>query len=147
MKALLQRVEYGIVRVAGEEVGRCGRGLLIFLGVVRGDESVQARRLARRTAEFRCFADDRGRMNRSALEVGGEALVISQVTLAQNARKGRRPSFDGAAEPALAETLWLEFARTLEELGLATQRGRFGAHMSVESVNDGPVTFLLEEGS
>jgi D-tyrosyl-tRNA(Tyr) deacylase len=145
MKAIVQRVSRASVRVDGEVVGRCARGMLILLGVLRGDGAGEARRLAERIARFRFFPDEQGRMNVSAIEGGFGALVISQFTLAADGRKGRRPSFDRAAPPAEAEPLYEAFADTLRELGLATDTGVFGARMEVELVNDGPVTFDLTE--
>ena len=145
MKAVVQRVARGEVRVAGEVVGRVGYGMLILLGIMRGDGERQADALAARIARFRFFPDDEGRMNRAAREVGAGALVVSQFTLAADGRKGRRPSFDRAAPPDLAEALYEHFAHALTDAGLATQTGRFGALMEVETVGDGPVTFVLEE--
>jgi len=144
VKAVVQRVERAAVRVDGEEVARIDAGMLVLLGVMRGDGPRQAEELAERVARFRFFRDEEGRMNLSALDVGGEALVVSQFTLAADGRKGRRPSFDRAAPPAEAEALYEHFVRRLRELGLACGTGRFGAMMSVELVNDGPVTFVLE---
>jgi D-tyrosyl-tRNA(Tyr) deacylase len=141
----VQRVARAEVRVAGAVVARIERGLLVLLGVLRGDDEARAVRFAERIAGWRCFPDGAGRMNRSLLEIGGAALVVSQVTLAADGRKGRRPSLDGAAEPALARALYVRFARALRELGVPCQTGEFGAAMEVELVNDGPVTFCLEE--
>lgn len=147
MKVVLQRVKRAEVRVAGAPVGRIERGLVILLGVMRGDDAACARRFAERLARWRCFADGQGRMNLALLESGGAALVVSQVTLAADGSKGRRPSLDAAAEPVLARELYLEFVRALEALGVACATGVFGAEMEVELVNDGPVTFVLEEPS
>jgi D-aminoacyl-tRNA deacylase len=133
------------VHVAGELVGEVGRGMLVFLGVMQGDQEALALRLAERVARFRFFPDERERMNRSALDEGLGALVISQFTLAADGRKGRRPSFDQAAPPELAEPLYEAFVARLRELGVPTETGSFGAKMSVALVNDGPVTFVLEE--
>jgi len=144
MKAVLQRVTRAAVRVEGEVVGEIGAGVLVLLGVLAGDGEREADGLAERTAAYRFFRDEGGRMNRSVLEAGGSALVVSQFTLAADGRKGRRPSFDRAAPPALAEALFERFVRRLRELGVPTRTGRFGAMMEVELVNDGPVTFLLE---
>lgn len=144
MKALVQRVSRAEVRVDGAVVGRCGPGMLVLLGVERTDGDRECARLAEKVARYRFFADEEGRMNRSVLDADGEALVVSQVTLA-TVGKGRRPSFDRAAPPELADRLYLEFARALEGLGVPTETGAFGAMMEVELVNDGPVTFLLEE--
>jgi len=144
MKAVLQRVARAAVRVDGEVVGEIGPGVLILLGVIRGDGVGEADWLAERSAAFRFFRDDEGRMNRSVLEVGGSALVVSQFTLAADGRKGRRPSFDKAAAPEQAEGLCEHFVERLRALGVPTETGRFGAMMEVELVNDGPVTFVLE---
>ena len=141
----MQRVTRAEVRVAGESVGRIERGLLVLLGVMRGDDQACARRFAERIARWRCFGDEHGRMNRDLSEVGGGALVVSQVTLAADVKKGRRPSLDAAAEPEPARALYQDFVRALEELGVPCRQGVFGAAMEVELVNDGPVTFSLEE--
>lgn len=145
MRVVLQRVRRAQVRVEGRTVGEIGPGLLALLGVLRGDRAEEASRLAQRVARWRCFRDETGRMNRSALDCGAQILVVSQFTLASDGRGGRRPSFDRAAPPELAEPLYEGFAASLEALGLAVGRGRFGAAMEVELVNDGPVTFVLDE--
>lgn len=145
MKVVVQRVTRAGVRIDGGSVASIGRGMLLFLGVMQGDGEAQARRLAERVARFRFFPDEDANMNLSAIDVGAEALVVSQFTLAADGRKGRRPSFDRAAPPDLAEPLYRSFLQALEGLGLACSSGRFGAMMQVELVNDGPVTFLLEE--
>ncbi len=141
----MQRVSRAQVRVDGAPVGEIERGMVVLLGVMSGDRADEARRLAERCATFRFFADEEGRMNRSILDVGGRALVVSQVTLAADGRKGRRPSLDDAAAPERARELYETFVAALEALGVACRTGRFGALMEVELVNDGPVTFLLEE--
>lgn len=141
----MQRVSRACVRVEGEVVGRTGPGMLVLLGVMRGDGLREARRLAEKIARLRFFEDEAGRMNLSALDLGLSALVVSQFTLAADGRKGRRPSFDRAAPPAQAEPLVGEFVAALRELGMATETGRFGARMLVELENEGPVTFHLEE--
>lgn len=146
MKAVVQRVTRAEVRVGGEARGRCGRGLVVLLGVLRGDREEDAEKLAGRIARLRFFPDAEGRMNRSALEVGAEALVISQFTLAATGRRGRRPSFDRAAPPEVAEPIYQAFVHALGALGVPVQTGVFGAKMEVELVNDGPVTFALDEG-
>jgi len=145
LKAVLQRVSRAAVRVDGETVGACAAGVLVLLGVMKGDEEAQAERLAERIAHFRFFRDANGRMNDSLLDCAGEALVISQFTLAADGRKGRRPSFDRAAPPEYAEVLYEHFVAHLRSLGPAVQTGVFGAMMEVELTNDGPVTFSLEE--
>lgn len=143
----MQRVLEAEVSVDGEVVGRAGPGLLILVCALQGDTDVQAERLARKIAGFRCFHDERGRMGRSLVEVEGEALVVSQFTLAADGRKGRRPSFDRALAPSEAEPLVERFVELLAQEGVPVQTGRFGAAMKVSLVNDGPVTFVLEEGS
>jgi D-tyrosyl-tRNA(Tyr) deacylase len=145
MKAVVQRVQRAEVRVDGECVGRIAAGMLVLLGVLRGDGEGEAVKLAERIARFRFFSDEDGRMNLSALETGAAALVVSQVTLAADGRKGRRPSLDAAALPAEAEALYDVFVARLRALGMRCETGAFGAMMAVELVNDGPVTFALEE--
>jgi len=132
------------VRVGGEVVGATGPGLLVLLGVGRDDDAATAEALARRVAELRIFSDDAGRTNRSLLEVGGGALVISQFTLYADTRRGRRPSFTDAAPPDVATALYDRFCAALEVLGPRVGRGRFGAVMAVELVNDGPFTIWLD---
>jgi D-tyrosyl-tRNA(Tyr) deacylase len=145
LKAVIQRVSRACVRVDGEVVGRIEAGMVVLLGVMRGDGEAEALRLAERVASFRFFADEHGRMNRAAGEVEGAALVVSQFTLAADGRKGRRPSFDAAAPPDVAEPLYTRFVEALAGAGLVTATGRFGARMEVELIGDGPVTFVLEE--
>jgi D-aminoacyl-tRNA deacylase len=144
MRALLQRVARAEVRVDGEAVGSCGRGLLVLLGVGHGDDQALATSLARRVAELRIFDDDAGRTNLSLLDVGGDALVVSQFTLYADTRRGRRPGFTDAAPPAEAERLYGAFADALASLGPRVGRGRFGNVMEVELVNDGPFTIWLD---
>lgn len=143
MLALLQRVANASVVVDGETVGAIGRGLLVFLGVQRGDDLAHCERLAAKVVNYRLFADDQGRMNRSVAQSGGGVLVVSQFTLVADTRKGLRPSFTPAAEPALAESLYEAFVTRLESSVSSVQTGRFGADMRVSLCNDGPVTFLL----
>lgn len=145
MKAVLQRVTRAEVRVAGLRVGAIERGLVVLLGVMKGDDGAVAERLAERIASFRCFPDEEGRMNRALVESGGAALVVSQITLAADGRKGRRPSFDRAADPEPAQALYRAFVAALARRGVPTAEGVFRAQMEVELVNDGPVTFVLEE--
>lgn len=144
MKAVLQRVSEARVAVDGQVLGEIGRGLVILLGVARGDEESDARVLAAKTARLRIFSDDQGKFNLSLLDTGGQALVISQFTLLASTRRGRRPSFDEAAAPGLAETLVRRFSQLLEDEGVPVETGRFGAHMLVTIQNDGPVTILLD---
>ena len=145
MIALVQRVSSASVRVDGETVGEVGRGLLVLLGVVRGDGPGQADWLASKVAALRVFPDGEGRMNRSLVDVGGDALVVSQFTLAGDARKGTRPSYVRAAAPDVADPLYRAFCdRLAETLGRPVATGRFGAAMEVALVNDGPVTLWIE---
>jgi D-tyrosyl-tRNA(Tyr) deacylase len=144
MKVLLQRVSRAAVRVNGETVGRVGAGLVVFVGVEQGDEREDADYLADKAAELRVFPDDRGKMNRSVEETGGELLVVSQFTLAASTRRGRRPSYSGAARPELAVPLYERFINRLRSRGLRVAAGVFQAMMEVELVNDGPVTILLD---
>ena len=144
MRALLQRATRAIVRVEGEAVGTIGEGLVVLLGIGPADNEAIADDLARRTAELRIFRDDEGRTNRSLLETGGEALVVSQFTLYADTSRGRRPGFTGAAPAELAQRLWLRYASALEGLGVSVARGQFGAEMQVELVNDGPFTIWLD---
>jgi D-tyrosyl-tRNA(Tyr) deacylase len=131
--------------VEGEEIARIGSGLLIFLGVAASDPPEAAPRLAERCATYRIFEDEERRMNRSVIDVAGEALVVSQFTLVADVSRGRRPGFDPAAPPAAAEAEYARFCAALEGAGVrAVRRGRFGATMNVELVNKGPATFLLE---
>lgn len=144
MRIVLQRVRSGRVSVAGRQIAAVGPGLVLLLGIAPTDGETQARLLAEKVANLRIFADEQGKMNRSVLEVGGEALVVSQFTLYADARKGRRPSFTDAAAPELADPLVSQFAALLAERGVPTQNGVFGADMLVEIANDGPVTIILE---
>jgi len=144
VKALLQRVTGASVSVAGEEVGRIGRGLVVFVGVASGDTERDAQYLAQKTASLRIFADEAGRFNLSALDIKGELLVVSQFTLLADTRKGRRPSFVEAAPPAQAEVLFEQFVEEARATGLKVETGRFQQYMQVEIHNDGPVTILLD---
>ncbi len=144
MKALLQRVTGASVSVAGEVVGRIGRGLLIFVGVASGDTEKDAQYLAQKAVDLRIFPDEAGKFNLSALDIKGELLVVSQFTLMANTKKGRRPSFVEAAPPAQAEELFEQFVAQARASGLKVQTGRFQQYMQVEIHNDGPVTILLD---
>jgi D-tyrosyl-tRNA(Tyr) deacylase len=144
MRVVLQRVSRASVRVEDDTVGEIGPGLLALVGVREGDETVEAMRLATKTAELRIFPDDEGRFNRSLLEAGGEVLIVSQFTLYADTRRGRRPSFLAAARPEVAEPLVEVYAQALEASGINVARGRFGAHMQVELVNEGPVTVIID---
>ncbi len=147
MKAVLQRVASASVAVGGQTVGAIGRGILVLLGIERGDGDADVTWMARKIAELRMFEDDAGKMNRSVEEVGGEVLVVSQFTLCADCRKGRRPGFDNAAEPERAEALYEAVAKALRTRGLRVATGRFAAMMDVSLVNTGPVTFLLDSPS
>ncbi len=144
MKALLQRVTGASVSVAGETVGRIGRGLVVFVGVAGGDTEKDARYLVQKTISLRIFADEAGRFNLSALDIKGELLVVSQFTLLADTRKGRRPGFAGAAPPAQAEVLFERFVADARTSGLKVETERFPQYMQVEIHNDGPVTILLD---
>ena len=144
MRAVIQRVARAAVTVEGETVGEIGRGLVVLLGVAQVDEREQARRLATKTAELRIFTDAEGKFNLSLLDVGGEALVVSQFTLLADARKGRRPSFVEAAPPEVAEPLVEEFVAALREKGVRVATGCFRAKMLVDIQNEGPVTVILD---
>jgi len=145
MRALLQRVRHAQVSVDGRLVAEIGGGLVILLGIGRQDGDEQARFLAGKVAALRIFEDSTGKFNRSLLDVGGEALVVSQFTLYGDADKGRRPSFSAAAPPEIARPLVDRFAALLASQGVPTRSGVFGAHMQVELENDGPVTIWLEK--
>lgn len=143
MRALLQRVTRAEVRVDGAVVGAIGPGLLVLLGVGHDDDAATADTLARRVCELRIFEDEAGKTNRSLLDTGGEALVVSQFTLYADTSRGRRPGFIDAAAPDVARALWLGFAAGIEAQGVRVARGEFGAEMEVELVNDGPFTIWL----
>ena len=143
MRAVVQRVSRASVRVDGEAVGEVGRGLLILLGVGPGDDEAIARGLADKIVGMRIFEDAQGKTNLSAVDVGAEVLVVSQFTLYADLSRGRRPGFTGAAPPSLAQPLVERFAALVAERGLKVATGRFGAHMAVELINDGPVTIVL----
>jgi D-tyrosyl-tRNA(Tyr) deacylase len=130
--------------VDGETVGAIGSGLLVLVGVGKDDSPAQALNIAEKVAHLRLFPDDAGRMDRSVVDIGGEVLVVSQFTLYGDARKGRRPSYAHAAAGEPANTLYLAVCAELRRLGLRVETGRFGAHMHVEMVGDGPVTILLD---
>jgi len=144
MRALVQRVRSGRVSVRDQVLAETGPGVVILLGVGPEDGEEQARYLVEKIANLRIFEDADGKMNLSLLDVRGEAIVVSQFTLFADTRKGRRPSFIGAAPPEIASPLVDRFAGLLEAQGVPTQTGQFGAHMLVEIANDGPVTIWLE---
>ncbi len=144
MRAVLTRVKYASVTIDGETVGKIGPGFLILLGVGPEDTEEHARVLAEKALGLRIFEDENGKMNLGLDAIGGEVLVVSQFTLYGNCRKGRRPSFTEAAGPELGNALYEKFLSICEELGYPPQHGRFGADMKVESLNDGPVTLILD---
>ena len=144
MRAVVQRVRHAAVVVEGRVVGRIGPGLLVFVGVANADGPGDVEYIAAKIRDLRVFPDDTGRMNRSVVETNGSVLVVSQFTLQADCRKGRRPSFDGAAAPPLAQALYEAVVTTLRGAGLTVETGRFQAHMDVELLNDGPVTMLLD---
>lgn len=144
MRALIQRVSHGKVTVADEVIAEIQKGIVVLLGVGHEDGAAQAEYLAKKIAELRIFEDADGKTNLSLLDVGGEAIVVSQFTLYADTRKGRRPSFINAAHPDIAEPLVNYFVEQMKEHGIPTQTGKFGAHMLVEIDNDGPVTIWME---
>jgi D-aminoacyl-tRNA deacylase len=144
MKAVIQRVSEASVRVAGETVGAIDHGILVLLGVEKGDGTADAAWLASKIADLRIFEDEAGKMNRSVREAGGAILAVSQFTLAGNCAKGRRPSFDTAAPPDEGQRLYEQFVACMRETGLPVATGIFQADMQVSLVNDGPVTFILD---
>ena len=144
MKALLQRVTCASVSVEREIAGEIGPGLVVFLGVADGDTHEDAQYLARKIVELRIFTDTDGKFNLSAADINGELLLVSQFTLLANTRKGRRPSFTGAASPETAEALFNQFVAYARATGLKVETGRFQQHMLVEIHNDGPVTIMID---
>ena len=144
MRALIQRVSQAAVTVDGQEIAAIGKGLLVLVCAMQGDKEPDATRLAARIAKLRVFRDDAGKMNLSVLNAGHAALVVSQFTLAADTSRGNRPGFSGAAKPDEAETLYLQFAHALRDLGVPTDTGQFGADMAVNLTNDGPVTLWLD---
>ena len=147
MRAVVQRVSEASVSVASDVVARIGVGFLVLLGIAEDDTGDDAIRMAGKVARLRLFADERGRFDLSLLDVGGEALVVSQFTLIADARRGNRPSFTAAAPPEVADALYRLFCQELETAGVRVARGVFGATMQVGLVNDGPVTVVLDSGS
>lgn len=144
MRAVIQRVKSASVSVDGGVIGKIDRGLVVLLGVGVNDSESDAAWLADKTANLRIFEDEEGKMNLSVLDVGGQALVVSQFTLYGDARKGRRPSFTDAAPPEKADELYQRYVELLEKAGVGVQTGRFHAKMLVDIQNDGPVTLLLD---
>lgn len=144
MRAVIQRVLQGRVEVNGQQISHIDKGLLVYLSVGKTDTVRDAQFMAEKLVNLRIFADETGKMNRGLLDVGGSILLVSNFTLHGDCRKGRRPSFDAAAEPKLAQQLYEKLIELIAEQGVAVEKGAFGEHMQVSSVNDGPVTFLLD---
>ena len=144
MRAVIQRVAEAKVEVDGQVIGAVGRGLLVYLGVGKEDTEADAQFMADKLVNLRIFADEAGKMNRSVMEIGGGVLLVSNFTLQGDCRKGRRPGFDAAADPQLAEPLYEKVAELIAQADIVVGKGSFGAHMHVTSINDGPVTFLLD---
>jgi len=144
MRAVLQRVREAQVRVDGAMIGQCGAGLMILVCAMQGDTEAAADKLALKISKLRMFKDDAGKMNRSLVDIGGAALVVSQFTLAADTSRGNRPGFSAAAAPEDGARLYEHFAARLAALGIAVETGRFGADMQVSLVNDGPVTLWVE---
>jgi D-tyrosyl-tRNA(Tyr) deacylase len=147
MRLVLQRVSRAEVRVGGEVVGSIGQGLLVLVGVEKGDDASVAEEAAHKVAGLRMFEDEAGKMNRNVIDAGGAALVVSQFTLAADLSRGRRPGFERALAPGESAPLCDQFARALELSGVPVATGRFGAQMDVELVNRGPVTFVVDVGN
>ena len=144
MRALVQRAARGSVDVAGERIGEIGPGLVILLGITHSDTEKEAAFVAEKCMNLRIFEDEAGKMNRSLLDIGGEALIVSQFTLYGDCTQGRRPFFGGAAEPQVAIPLYEAFIAEVKKLGVPVATGRFGAYMQLEIHNDGPVTLMVE---
>jgi D-tyrosyl-tRNA(Tyr) deacylase len=144
MRAVIQRVREAKVEVEGKLIGQTGPGLLVYLSVGKEDTESDAQFLADKLVNLRIFADEAGKMNRSVVDIGGGILLVSNFTLHGDCRKGRRPGFDAAAEPGRAETLYEKVVGLIAQQGVRIEKGSFGAYMQVTSINDGPVTFLLD---
>ncbi len=144
MRAVVQRVLQAEVKVDNDSVSRIEKGLLVYLSVGKADSGKDAEFIAEKLIHLRIFADEAGKMNRSVLEIGGQVLLVSNFTLHGDCRKGRRPSFDFAAEPVLAKELYEKVSELIASSGIAVEKGAFGKYMRVSCVNDGPVTFLLD---
>jgi len=143
VRAVVQRVLHGQVETEGREISQIDKGLLVYVSVAKTDIVDDARFIAEKLVNLRIFADEAGKMNRSLLDVGGSILLVSNFTLHSDCRKGRRPSFDAAAEPEPAQQLYEKLIELIAEQGVTVEKGVFGKHMHISSVNDGPVTFLL----
>ncbi|MBS5046703.1 MAG: D-tyrosyl-tRNA(Tyr) deacylase [Firmicutes bacterium] len=144
MRAVLTRVKHASVSIDGKETARIGEGFLILLGVTHEDTEAQAVKLAEKLTGLRIFEDENGKMNRGLTDVGGEVLIVSQFTLYGNCKKGRRPEFLSAARPEVAIPLYEKFVQLCRDKGLHVETGEFGAYMQVESLNDGPVTLIVD---
>ena len=144
MRAVIQRVLQAEVEVDGRTVGKIDKGLLVYISIGKGDTPREAEFIAEKLVGLRIFADEGGRMNRSLLDVGGAILLVSNFTLHGNCRKGRRPGFDAAAEPALAQQLYEKTIEFIAQKKITVEKGTFGEHMHVSSINDGPVTFIID---
>ncbi len=144
MRAVIQRVSEAKVEVGSQAIGQIGPGLLVYLGVAKEDGEKDAEFMADKLVNLRIFSDEAGKMNRSAIDIGGEILLISNFTLQGDCRKGRRPGFDAAGPPEMAEPLYEKVVTLIRQQGVGVGTGSFGAHMHVSSINDGPVTFLLD---
>ncbi len=144
MRALIQRVTDASVRVDGKLIGEIGKGLLILVCAMEGDDAAKSKALAAKIGKLRIFADDAGKMNKSLVEIGGAALIVSQFTLAADTSRGNRPGFSGAAKPDTGRALYQQFISDMDDLGIKTATGTFGADMAVSLTNDGPVTIWLD---
>jgi D-tyrosyl-tRNA(Tyr) deacylase len=144
MRAVIQRVVQAKVEVDGQQAGKIDKGLLVYLSVGKGDSEKDAEFMAEKLVNLRIFADEAGKMNRNVLDVGGSILLVSNFTLHGDCRKGRRPGFDAASEPQLAQQLYEKTLELIARQGVAVEKGVFGEYMHVSSINDGPVTFLLD---
>jgi D-tyrosyl-tRNA(Tyr) deacylase len=144
MRAVVQRVLEANVKVQGQSIGQIGKGVLVYLSVGKTDTEKDAEWIAEKIVNMRIFQDEGGKMNRSLLDVGGGILLVSNFTLHGDCRKGRRPGFDASAEPQLAQQLYEKVIEMISQQGVAVEKGVFGEYMQVSSINDGPVTFLLD---
>lgn len=145
MKALIQRVKSASVTIDGLLYSKIGQGLLVFLGVEKGDDKLNAEKLADKLSKLRIFEDENEKMNHSILDIEGEMLIVSQITLCGDCKKGTRPSFDKSAPPQIANELYEYFISQVKSFNIPVQTGKFGAMMDVELINDGPVTFMVEK--